>query len=124
VKGEYLVSVSIESAMLSVTVEQTCVEKLAQLFSSASPLRIPVRVSTLGTARRQLHEQTTIEFGTSHEVLFASTLPLEFEDRVHLVNSDGSLDTHANVVAVRYHGGRKAVAVRFADKIENWVVQP
>ena len=117
-------AVSLEPGMISVAVKQTCVEKLAQLFSSASPLRIPVRVSTLGTARRQLHEHTTIEFGTAHEVLFASTLPLEFEDRVHLINSDGSLDTHANVVAVRYHCGRKAVAVRFVEKVENWVVQP
>lgn len=117
-------SVSLEPAMMSVTVEQTCVEKLAQLFATASPLRIPVRVSTLNTARRQLHEHTTIEFGTSHEVLFASNLPLEFEDRVHLTNSDGSLDANANVVAVRYHCGRKAVAVRFADRVKNWIVQP
>ena len=117
-------SVSLEAGMMSVAIEQTCVEKLAQLFPNASPLRIPVRVSTLGTTRRQLCEHTMIEFGTSQEVLFASTLPLEFEDRVHLSNSDGSLDIHANVVAVRYHGGRKAVAVRFVDKVENWAVQP
>lgn len=117
-------SVSLEARMVSVAIEQTCVEKLAQLFSNASPLRIAVRVSTLGKARRQLHEQTTIEFGTSHEVLFASRLPLEFEDRVHIRNSDGSLDTEADVVAVRYHEGRKAVAVRFREKVENWVVRP
>ena len=43
---------------------QTCVEKLAQLFPSASPVRIPVRVMTLSTARRPLQEQTVIEFGT------------------------------------------------------------
>ena len=83
-----------------------------------------MRVSTLGAKRRQSQEHTTIEFGTAHEVLFASTLPLEFEDSVNLVNSDGSLDTNATVVAVRYHGGQKAVAVRFTDKIDNWVVKP
>lgn len=115
--------VSLELGIISVAEEQPCVEKLAQLLSNASPLRIPVQVSTLGTARRKLHERTVIQFGTAQEVVFASTLPLEFEDRVHLRNSDGSLDTDANVVAVRYQGDRKAIAARFVTGIENWVVK-
>ena len=65
-----------------------------------------------------------IEFGTAHEVLFASSLPLEFEDQVRLVNSDGSLDARATVVAVRYHGGRKAVATRFIGEVGNWIIKP
>ena len=73
-------------------------------------MRIPVRVLTLGSARKRLQEQTVIEFGTAQEVLFSSKLPLEFEDRVQLLNSDGSLDVRATVVAVRYHAGRRAVA--------------
>ncbi len=64
-----------------------------------------------------------IEFGTSQEVLFASTLPLEFEDSLRLRNSDGSLDAHATVVAVRYHDGRKAVAARFEGPVENWIIK-
>lgn len=64
-----------------------------------------------------------IEFGTAHEVLFASNLPLEFEDRVHLVNSDGSLDVKATIVAVRYHNGSKAVAARFLNDVENWIIR-
>ncbi len=104
--------------------ETSCVEKLAKLFPDASPVRIPVRVSTVVTSgRRALEEQTVIEFGTSHEVLFSSSLPLEFEDQVHLKNSDGSLDTRAIVVAVRYHGGGKAVAVRFACEVGNWIIK-
>jgi len=102
----------------------TCVEKLAQLFPSASPVRIPVRVMTVGTSRPRLQEQTVIEFGTTQEVLFASTLPLEFEDRLRLLNSDGSLDARAKVVAVRYHHGRKAVAARFVDDVQNWIIKP
>ena len=102
---------------------QTCVEKLAQLFPSASPVRIPVRVMTLATARRPLQEQTVIEFGTEQEVLFSSTLPLEFEDGVRVVNSDGSLDARATVVAVRYHEGRKAVAARFVGEVGNWIIK-
>ena len=87
-------------------------------------MRIPVRVTTLGTGRRRLQEQTVIEFGTAHEVLFASTLPLEFEDHVRVLNSDGSFDARATVVAVRYHEGRKAVAVKFAQGPCDWVMQP
>jgi len=103
--------------------QQTCVEKLARLFPSALPVRIPVQVSALAAGRRRLQEQTLIEFGTAREVLFASSLPLEFEDRVRLANSDGSLDARATVVAVRYHDGVKAVAARFLDNVENWIIK-
>ncbi len=103
--------------------ELTCVEKLSRLFPNALPVRIPVRVEPLPNGRRRLQEQTMIEFGTAREVLFASSLPLEFEDRVRLVNSDGSLDARATVVAVRYHNGSKAVAARFLDSVENWIIK-
>ena len=115
---------SSEAEVAAVLSEQTCVERLAQLFPGVLPVRIPVSVTTVVTGRRRLQEQTVIEFGTAGEVLFASTLPLEFEDQVQLVNSDGSLDARATVVAVRYHGGRKAVAVRFVGEVENWIIKP
>jgi hypothetical protein len=73
---------------------------------------------------RPLQEQTVIEFGTANEVLFSSGLPLEFEDGVRVVNSDGSLDANAVVVAVRYHQGRKAVAARFVGEVSNWIIKP
>lgn len=117
-------AVSHEAVAASVAAKQTCVEKLAQLFPNVSPMHIPVRVMTSGKSRRRLQEQTVIEFGTAHEVVFASTLPLEFEDRVRLLNSDGSLDAHATVVAVRYHGGCKAVAARFVGDVANWIIKP
>jgi len=113
-----------DAVAASVLTEQTCVEKLAQLFPNASAVRIPVRVTTAGAGKRRLKEQTVIEFGTAHEVLFSSSLPLEFEDRVRLVNSDGSLDARATVVAVRYHGGGKAVAARFVGEVGNWIIKP
>ena len=103
---------------------QTCVERLSRLFPNALPVRIPVQVEPLPAGHRRLREQTVIEFGTAREVLFASSLPLEFEDRVRVVNSDGSLDTQATVVAVRYHNGNKAVAARFMDNVENWIIKP
>lgn len=109
---------------VAVLEDSTCVEKLAQLFPEASPVRLAVRLSTVSAGRQRLQEQTIIEFGTSHEVLFSSSLPLEFEDQVRLVNGDRSLDVRATVVAVRYHSGRKAVAARFVDKVENWIIKP
>lgn len=116
-----LVSQQPETA--SVAAGQTCVEKLAQLFPSASAVRLPVRVMKVGAGKRRLEEQTVIEFGTSHEVLFACGLPLEFEDRVRVVNVDGSFDARATVVAVRYHEGRKAVAARFVGQVANWIIK-
>jgi hypothetical protein len=116
--------VSSETEVTAVLENQTCVEKLAQLFPRVSRVRIPVRVTTVVAGRRRLQEQTVIEFGTTQEVLFASTLPLEFEDRVRLKNSDGSLDALAAVVAVRYHGGSKAVAARFVGEVGNWIIKP
>jgi hypothetical protein len=110
-------------AAASVLSDPSCVEKLAELFPAASPVRLPVKVTTLSAGRRRLQERTVIEFGTSQEVLFASTLPLEFEDRLRLVNSDGSLDARATVVAVRYHDGRKAVAARFISEVGNWIIK-
>jgi hypothetical protein len=112
-------------AAASPVVEASCVEKLARLFPQVSSVRIPVRVSIVATdGPRRLEEQTLIEFGTAHEVLFSSSLPLEFEDQVRLENSDGSLDMRATVVAVRYHSGGKAVAVRFTGEVGNWIIKP
>lgn len=99
-------------------------EKLAQIFPNASAVRIPVRVMATIAGHRRLQEQTVIEFGTAQEVIFASSLPLEFEDRVRVSNSDGSFDAHATVVAVRYHEGRKAVAARFLGEVGNWIIKP
>lgn len=113
-----------EAAVVAATgLSQTCVEKLAQLFPNSLAVRIPVRVMTLSTARRPLQEQTIIEFGTEQEVLFSSSLPLEFEDGVRLLNSDGSFDARATVVAVRYHEGQKAVAARFIGEVGNWIIK-
>lgn len=100
------------------------VAKLAQLFPDAYPVRIPVEVTALRAAGgRGLNENTLIEFGTATEILFTSALPLEFDDRVRVKNSDGSLEADAAVIAVQYHEGRKAVAARFTAKVGNWIIK-
>ena len=68
-------------------------------------------------------EATVIEFGTEQEVLFFSSLPLEFEDRIRLQNSDGSLDAEAKIVAVQLGDGKKVVAARFTRKVANWIIK-
>jgi hypothetical protein len=103
---------------------ETSLARLAELFPDASPVRIAVQVTALRAGAGNLQESTVIEFGTPREILFASGLPLEFDDKVRVTNSDGSLDATASVVAVQYHDGRKAVAARFLGPVGNWIIQP
>jgi hypothetical protein len=107
------------------------VAELARFFPEATPVRIPVQFtrSPNGSSEKQtgaaaVEESTVIEFGTSREVLFACTTPLEFADTLRLRNSDGSLDTEASVVAVQYHPGTTIVAARFVTSVPNWIVKP
>jgi hypothetical protein len=98
------------------------ISKLAQFFPNATPVHIPVRLTRIGGGQ-PFSETTVIEFGTPHEVLFASTLPLEFADKLRLQNTDGSLDTEACVVALQYNTGRTAVAARFVRDVSNWIIK-
>ena len=92
---------------------------LAPFFSDATPLRLSVMVEMVNGAQ----EQAVIEFGTAHEVMFASKLPLEFGDRLKLSHADGSLLAKAEVVAVQFQGGEAAVAARFSQQVRNWIVK-
>ena len=82
-----------------------------------------MRVTRKGASRTAVTEDTTIEFGTQQEVLFASGLSLDFEERIHLENSDGSLDIEAKVVAMQLHQGKTAVAARFVKNVTNWIIR-
>jgi hypothetical protein len=115
--------------------QTSTVADLARFFPEATPVRIPVQFTRSYQTRNAkptdslrvpdilLSENTVIEFGTSHEVLFACNTPLEFADVVRLRNSDGSLDTEASVVAVQYHPGATVVAARFLNSVPNWIVK-
>jgi hypothetical protein len=113
------------------TAQTSTVAELARFFPEATPVRIPVRFTRCTAASSQnqppaagVEESTVIEFGTSREVLFACTTPLEFADVLRLRNSDGSLDTEASVVAVQYQPGTTIVAARFLNSVPNWIVKP
>jgi hypothetical protein len=102
--------------------EQSAVGRLARFFPDATPVRIPVNVST-GGRRNPESEATVIEFGTPREALFACQLPVEFADKVRLCNADGSFDTDAWVVALHFHNGQAAVAARFVREPAHWVIK-
>lgn len=109
----------------------TCAGKLAQFFPKTARIRIPVRVAILRPGTAQLHESTFVEFGAADHAIFASGLPLEFDDRVQLIpirsgqaQQKGGTPADATVIAVQYHDGRKAVAVRFLAGRCNWVTEP
>lgn len=103
--------------------QESTTAKLAKFFPEATPVRIPVQLTRVAGEGNDFTETTVIEFGTPHEVLFASTLPLEFADTLRLRNSDGTLDAEACVVAVQYNSGRTAVAARFTQAVDNWIVK-
>ncbi len=107
--------------------QTSVVGRLAKFFPQATPVRIPVTLTRVGRESGALSENTVIEFGTPREVLFASSVPLEFSETLRLQNSDSSLDAEdaeASVVAVQYHNGRTAVAARFTREVANWIVKP
>lgn len=112
-----------QGAARSRSTPETPTAKLAKFFADAAPVRMPVRLTRIAEEGVELSEDTTIEFGTQREALFASKLPLEFADRLRLQNSNGSLDVEACVVAVQYNAGKTAVAARFNHEVKNWIVK-
>jgi hypothetical protein len=101
---------------------ESSVAKLAKFFPEATPVRIPIHLTRMGDSTA-FSESTVIEFGTQREILFASTLPMEFGDKLRVQSSDGTLDTEACVVAVQYNSGRTVVAARFSRDVNNWIVK-
>lgn len=104
--------------------ELSCAEQLARFFASAKPVRIPVQVTALRAGSARLREATVVEFGAWQHAIFLSTLPLEFDDRVRIERNGTGGAAEAAVVAVQYHEGRKAVAVRFLQGNCDWVMEP
>lgn len=109
--------------VVSAAAAQSIVGRLAEFFPDSTPVKIPVQVTGGEVGGLGLSESTVVEYGTPNEVLFASTLPLEFGDRLTLKNTDASLVAEVFVVGVQYHAGRTAVAARFMRPVKNWIVK-
>ena len=106
--------------------ERGCAEQLARFFPQLSALRIPVRVSPLrpGASASKLQEATILEYGAQDCAIFQSGLPLEFGDRLRVMANGGGRSAEAAVIALQYHEGKKAVAVRFVNGPCEWIQQP
>ena len=88
-------------------------------------MRMPVQVTALRGGGAKLREATILEFGGTQHAIFLSTLPLEFDDHVRVQrDSRAGAVADATVVAVQYHEGRKAVAVKFTHGSCDWMMQP
>ena len=100
-----------------------CAEQLAKFFPGTQPNHLSVQVTALRPGNSVLQESTFIEYSAQENVIFVSTLPLEFADHVRLEAERKGCAAEAIVVAVQYHEGRKAVAVRFLNGPCAWVTQ-
>ena len=103
--------------------ELGCAQQLARFFPQAGPVRIPVQVTSQRGGKPGLREATLVEFSGTEHAIFLSKLPLEFGDHVRLEATREGRPAEATVVAVQYHEGRKAVAVRFLQGPCDWVVR-
>ena len=101
-----------------------CAEQLARFFPQTAAVRLPVQVTVLRGAAPKLRESTVLEFGSEEHAIFVSALPLEFDDHVRLQRDANHEAADATVVAVQYHEGRKALAVRFRERPCDWMMQP
>lgn len=63
-----------------------------------------------------------VEFAGLEHVIFISSLPWEFNDSVRLEGNRKCFSADATVVAVQYHDGRKAVAVKFLRGPCHWMM--
>lgn len=107
--------------MTLIAEERECTEQLARFFPQLPAMRIPVRVTSLRLGQPRAKEATVVEFGSQAYAIFLSKLALEFNDRVRLVRDGGGHPAEAAVIALQYHDGSKAVAVRFLESPCEWM---
>ena len=104
--------------------EEGWAERLARFFPLANAVRVPVQITALRAGSTSLREATVVEYGGSEHAIFLSSLPLEFDDKVRIERERNGGTADAKVIAVQYHEGRKAVAVRFSHGPCDWITQP
>ena len=98
-------------------------EQLARFFPDVRPIGLPALLTLTRNGSVRVREAVIVEFAGSERAIFTSSLPLEFEDRVHLENERGH-GIEAKVVAVQYHEGKTAVAVQILNAPFSWMKRP
>jgi hypothetical protein len=102
--------------------QQNCAEQLARFFPGVTAVRLPVQVTALRGGATRLREASLVEFASLEHAILVSSLPLEFDDKVRIEGSRKAYTADATVVAVQYHGGQKAVAVKFLHGPNHWMM--
>lgn len=98
-------------------------EQLARFFPDVRPIGLPALLTLSRNGSLSVREAVVVEFAGTERAIFNSSLPLEFEDRVHLENERGH-GIEAKVVAVQYCDGKIAVAVQILDGPFSWIKRP
>jgi hypothetical protein len=102
--------------------QQSCTEQLARFFPAVKSVRLQVQVTALRGGATRLREASVVEFAGLEHAILVSSLPLEFDDKIRLEGSRKVDTADATVVAVQYHGGQKAVAVKFLRGPNHWMM--
>ena len=120
-----------DPGIVSTLEAETCAEKLAHFFPQAARVRLAAQVTVLRPGAGGLKENTVVEFAATDHAIFACSLPLEFDDRVQLTllkqgerQARRGKTAEGTVIAVQYHEGRKAVAVRLLGPNARWMQEP
>jgi len=100
-----------------------CAEQLAHFFPLTRRIQIAAEVTSARAGGKKLREKVVLEFGGKDHAIFRSALPIEFDDHVTLASLNDGAEAEATVIAVQYHEGCKAVAVRFASGSYSWNIQ-
>jgi len=114
-------SVRASSEQTVVPSSEGCAEQLARFFRGVAPVRIPANVTATRAGNSQLQESVVVEFCGTEHAIFRSALPLEYNDDVRMSVPAMAGQMTARVVAMQYHEGLKAVAVRFQSGPCHWV---
>jgi hypothetical protein len=105
-------------------IASACTERLARFFPEVESVEVRASLTPLRAGSGRVCESVQVEFASAEKVIFQSSLPLEFNDRVQLEQANGTGKALGTVIAVQYHEGRKAVAVQFANGQPAWVKKP
>ncbi|HUL15643.1 MAG TPA: hypothetical protein VLV88_06580 [Terriglobales bacterium] len=92
-----------------------CAEQLAHFFPLTRRIQINAEITASRPGGKKLRERVVLEFGGKDHAIFRSALPIEFDDHVSLASLNDGVEAEATVIAVQYHEGCKAVAVRFTS---------
>jgi len=98
-------------------------ERLARFFSDVVRLDSEQLFALSQASSSYSREAVAVEFAGAENVIFSSTISLEFGDRIRLQDRSGN-KFEAKVIAVQYQDGRTAVAAQILNGQFSGVSRP